>query len=71
MARRHIIRPNPPPLLNPKKERRIERLKSKLRAAEASYDRWQRKFKRAFNAIDKLNRQMIRLQTLLRKENQS
>jgi len=52
--RRRIIRPTAEmPLPDPARQRRVQKLRSRWVAERAALDRWWKRLRRAFNAIEK------------------
>jgi hypothetical protein len=65
--RRRILRPAPAPLPQPHLDRRIHKLRSRLEAERKSLARWQSRLRRAFNATQKHQRQIVRLERQITK----
>ena len=55
--RRRIIRPAAePPLSDPARQRRLQKRRSRRLAEQAALERWWKRLRRAFNAIEKHQR---------------
>jgi hypothetical protein len=66
VTRRRVLRPAATPTpADPKSQRHIERLRARLAREQLAYERWQKRLRRAFNAVQKQNRIVIRLQMQL------
>ena len=61
--RRQIVRPEPPPSSpSPQRQRRVQKLRARLEHARSALLRWQSRLRRAFNAFEKHQRQIARLE---------
>lgn len=68
MARRRLIRPrvgNSPPSPSPNREHRLQKLRVRLEQDQAALARWQKKLKRAFNTVTRLQRSIGRTERQL------
>jgi hypothetical protein len=64
--RRRLIRPDPmPPTPGPQCQRQILRLRERLARERAALARWQSRMKRAFNAVAKCQKHIIRIERQL------
>ncbi|MGE3805246.1 MAG: hypothetical protein AB7K24_11290 [Gemmataceae bacterium] len=61
MTRRNILRPPRPTVADARQARRRQRLQVDLDRALAALARWQTRLRRAFNAVEKHQRQVARL----------
>jgi septal ring factor EnvC (AmiA/AmiB activator) len=61
--RRRLVRPalapSPP---EPRDQRRIQKLRSQLEHERAALARWQKRFRRAFNSVEKLQAKVARIE---------
>jgi hypothetical protein len=72
MARRRLIRPqidSAPP--SPNRERAIQKLRVRLDQERAALVRWQKRLKRAFNAVTRLEKSIARIERQLTKKEKS
>jgi hypothetical protein len=60
-ARRCILRPAPIPTSD-QRQRRLQKLRTSLDSERHALNRWQKRLKRAFTAVDKCNRRIIRIE---------
>jgi hypothetical protein len=60
-TRRNIVRPPRQPVEDVRQTRRLQRLRADLDKALAALDRWQRRLRRAMNAVAKHQQQVARL----------
>jgi hypothetical protein len=66
MARRRIIRPDVgTPSSSPNRERSIQRLRLRREQEQKALARWQKKLKRAFNAVTRLQNSLARIERQL------
>jgi hypothetical protein len=68
MARGRLIRPsvdNTPPNPSPNRERRLQKLRARLEQDLAALARWQKRLKRAFNTVTRLQRSIARTERQL------
>jgi septal ring factor EnvC (AmiA/AmiB activator) len=69
MTRRRLIRPRdnvPPP--RPNRERALQKLRVRLQQERTALARWQKKLKRAFNTVTKLQKSIARIERQLTKK---
>lgn len=69
MSRRRLIRPHvdtSPPSLN--RERAIQKLRLRLDQEQKALARWQKRLKRAFNAVSRLQKSIARIERQLTKK---
>ncbi len=57
--RRRLIRPHQPPT---EPDRQIQKLRSKVEAERNTLKRWMTRLKRAFHAVEKIQRRIIRIE---------
>jgi hypothetical protein len=62
MPRRRIIRPAPEVVTAPDRSRQVQRLRERLDKERMALARWQTKLKRAFNAVEKSQKKVARLE---------
>jgi lipid II:glycine glycyltransferase (peptidoglycan interpeptide bridge formation enzyme) len=62
MPRRRLIRPAIPPAVAREKPRQIQKVRDRLEKERAALGRWQKKLKRAFNAVEKSQKRVSRLE---------
>jgi hypothetical protein len=63
IPRRRLIRPAvDPEQATPQRQRQIHRLRERLEHERAALARWQTKLKRAFNAVEKSQRKIARIE---------
>ncbi|MBM4072696.1 MAG: hypothetical protein FJ271_27785 [Planctomycetes bacterium] len=62
MPRRRLIRPAPIPVPNPQRQRQAQKMRERLEHERAALARWQTRLKRAFNAVEKSQRTIARLE---------
>jgi hypothetical protein len=68
MGRRRIIRPDVgTPSSIPNRERSIQRLRLRREQEQKALARWQKKLKRAFNAVTRLQKSLARIERQLTK----
>jgi hypothetical protein len=61
--RRRIIRPQPPaPATDARRQRRLERLRANLEKERQALARWKTRLRRAFRAVEKHTRNVLRLE---------
>lgn len=69
MARRRLIRPrhnaSPPPA---NRERALQKLRVRLQQERTALARWQKRLKRAFNAVTKLQKSIAHIERQLTKK---
>lgn len=64
--RRSILRvAQPPPAPRLRSQRQLQRLRDRLQSARSALVRWQTRLKRAFNTVEKHQKQIIRLERQL------
>jgi hypothetical protein len=66
MTRRRLIRPRvntPPP--SPNRERAIQKLRVRLEQERTALARWQKRLKRAFNTVTRLQKSIARIERQL------
>jgi len=63
--RRRLIRPAPVPVVAPERPHQIQKLRERLDKERAALARWQSKLKRAFNAVEKCQRKVARIERQL------
>jgi hypothetical protein len=64
--RRRVLRPPPPPEpANQQRQLQIAKRLAKLEKERAAFDRWMTRLKRAFNAVQKQQRRISRLERQL------
>jgi hypothetical protein len=66
MTRRRLIRPrvNPSPS-SPNRERAIQKLRARLEQERKALARWQKRLKRAFNTVTRLQKSIARIERQL------
>jgi len=62
LPRRRLIRPAPVPVASPERPRQTQKLRERLDKERAALARWQTKLKRAFNAVEKCQRKITRVE---------
>ena len=62
VPRRRLIRPALEPVVAHHRSRQLQRLRERLDKERAALARWQRKLKRAFNAVEKSQKKVARLE---------
>lgn len=62
MPRRRLVRSAVPGQHTVQAERRVQKLRTRLEAERTALVRWQRKLRRAFNAVEKCQRSIQRLE---------
>ena len=63
MPRRRLIRPAPVAVLpSPQRQRQAKKMRERLEHERAALARWQTRLKRAFNAVEKCQRKIARLE---------
>ena len=63
MPRRRLIRPAPIPVVpNPQRQRQGQKMRERLEHERMALARWQTRLKRAFNAVEKCQRKIARLE---------
>ena len=65
LVRRRLIRPALAPAPNPNRQRQVQRLRERLDHERAALARWQSKLKRAFNAVERCQRSVSRIERRL------
>jgi hypothetical protein len=66
IPRRRLIRTTAiPAQANPQQQRKAQRLRERLAKERASLARWQTRLKRAFNAVEKAQKKIVRLERQL------
>ena len=65
LPRRRLIRPAPVPAATPERPRQIQKLRERLEKERTALARWQSKLKRAFNATEKCQRKIARIERQL------
>ena len=63
--RRRLIRPASVPVEVPNRSHQIQRLRDRLEKERAALTRWQSKLKRAFNAVEKSQKRIARIERQL------
>ena len=64
--RRRLIRPATIPVqANPQQQRKVQQLRERLAKERPSLARWQTRLKRAFNAVEKAQKRIARLERQL------
>ena len=63
--RRRLIRPHQPPTNDRADQERIQKLRSRLEAERTTLVRWMVRLKRAFHAVEKIQRRMNRIERQL------
>jgi hypothetical protein len=63
--RRRILRPTLPAVPEVQRQRQLQRLRERLVSERAAQARWQTRLKRAFNALEKHQKVLIRLERQL------
>ena len=72
MARRRLIRPrNKPSPPSPNRERAIQKLRARLEQEQKALVRWQKRLKRAFNTVTRLQKSIARTERQLAKKEDS
>jgi hypothetical protein len=67
--RRRIVRPEPPPAHSPpQRDRRIQKLRSRLEAERSTLARWMSRLKRAFHIVEKTQRRITRIERQLARQ---
>lgn len=69
MARWRLIRPRdnaPPPRAN--RERALQKLRGRLQQERTALARWQKRLKRAFNTVTRLQKSIVRIERQLTKQ---
>ncbi len=62
IPRRRLIRPAATVAPDPQRQRRAQKLRERLEHERAALARWQTRLKRAFNAVEKCQRKIARLE---------
>lgn len=63
MPRRRLIRPALVPVVpNPQRQRQAQKMRERLEHERAALARWQTRLRRAFNAVEKCQRTIARLE---------
>jgi len=62
VPRRRLIRPPLAPTASPERPRNVQKLRERLEKERLALARWQTKLKRAFNATEKCQRKIARLE---------
>jgi hypothetical protein len=65
LPRRRLIRPALAPVVAPERPRQLQKLRDRLEKERAALGRWQTKLKRAFNAVEKCQRRIARIERQL------
>lgn len=66
MVRRRLIRPHDDtPPHRPNHERSVQKLRVRLEQEQKALARWQKRLKRAFNAVTRLQKSIVRVQRQL------
>ena len=61
--RRRLVRPAPAPTAPPlQRQRQVQRWRARLEVERAALARWQKRLRRAFNAVEKHGRNIARLE---------
>ena len=61
--RRRLVRPAPAPTTPPpERQRQVQRWRARLEQERAALARWQKRLRRAFNAVEKHGRNIARLE---------
>ena len=61
--RRRLVRPAfAPSLPEPRDQRRIQKLRAQLEHERTALARWQKRFRRAFNTVEKIQQRISRLE---------
>ena len=63
--RRRLIRPHQPPTNDRADQERIQKLRKRLELAHTTLARWMARLKRAFHAVEKIQRRMSRIEKQL------
>ena len=66
-ARRAIVRPPAPATTNVQRQRRLQKLRSRLDQERQALARWQKRFKRALNAVLKRQDALVRIEKQITK----
>jgi len=64
-VRRRVLRPQREPAVDPRLTARLEKVRLKLDRELAAHGRWMAKLKRAFHAVERGQRRIIRLEKQL------
>lgn len=66
MPRRRLIRPTLAPVpTNPNRQRQVQKLRDRLEHERIALARWQKRFKRAFNSVEKIQARIARIERQL------
>jgi hypothetical protein len=70
--RRRVIRPQAVVAVShQQRQRQIQRLRDRLGREQLALKRWQKRLRRAFNAVDKQNRVILRIETQIARTEES